>query len=86
MRFSIIVFFIYKVEHSYKKNPKLLAQLQHCEEYSIPLAVILGESEIQKGVVKLREVTSRAEVEVSRTQLPDEIRKRLQNYCVNGGS
>ncbi|RZC34630.1 histidine--tRNA ligase, cytoplasmic, partial [Asbolus verrucosus] len=76
----------FKVEHSYKKNPKLLAQLQHCEEYSIPLAVILGESEIQKGVVKLREVNSRVEVEVSRTQLPDEIRKRLQNYCMNGSS
>ncbi|KAJ3631209.1 hypothetical protein MTP99_012352 [Tenebrio molitor] len=76
----------FKVEHSYKKNPKLLAQLQHCEEYSVPLAVILGESEIQKGVVKLREVNSRAEVEVSRTQLPDEIRKRLQNYCMNGSS
>lgn len=74
------------MEHSYKKNPKLLAQLQHCEEYSVPLAVILGESEIQKGVVKLREVNSRAEVEVSRTQLPDEIRKRLQNYCMNGSS
>ncbi|KAJ8981150.1 hypothetical protein NQ317_013815 [Molorchus minor] len=44
----------FKVEHSYKKNPKLLVQLQHCEEYGIPLAVILGESEIKNGVVKLR--------------------------------
>ncbi|XP_008192652.2 histidine--tRNA ligase isoform X2 [Tribolium castaneum] len=74
----------FKVEHSYKKNPKLLVQLQHCEEYGIPLAVILGESEIQRGVVKLREVKSRNEVEVPRTQLADEIRKMLQKSCMNG--
>ncbi|XP_019869010.2 histidine--tRNA ligase, cytoplasmic isoform X2 [Aethina tumida] len=75
-----------KVEHSYKKNPKLLAQLQHCEEYGIPLAVILGESEIKNGVVKLREVTTRAEVEVPRGSLADEIRKRLQTFSSNGSA
>nr|XP_023013924.1 histidine--tRNA ligase, cytoplasmic [Leptinotarsa decemlineata] len=69
----------FKVEQSYKKNPKLLAQLQHCEEYSIPLAVILGESELKNGVVKLRVVSSREEIEVKRTSLADEVRKRLQN-------
>lgn len=75
-----------QVEHSYKKNPKLLAQLQHCEDYSIPLAIILGESELQRGVVKLREVTTRAEVEVSRTELYDEISKRVQNCSMNGSA
>lgn len=74
----------FKVEHSYKKNPKLLVQLQHCEEYDIPLAIILGESEIQKGVVKLREVTSREEVEVSRKDLLEELKKRLRSSMVNG--
>ncbi|XP_018572203.1 histidine--tRNA ligase, cytoplasmic isoform X2 [Anoplophora glabripennis] len=76
----------WKVEHSYKKNPKLLVQLQHCEEYGIPLAVILGESELQRGVVKLRVVPTREEVEVSRTSLSDEIRRRLQSLCINGSS
>ncbi|GJQ71259.1 hypothetical protein Trydic_g22069, partial [Trypoxylus dichotomus] len=56
----------FKVEHSYKRNPKLLAQLQYCEEQGIPLVLILGESELEKGVVKLREVTSRAETEIER--------------------
>ncbi|KAF5301194.1 hypothetical protein FQA39_LY19105 [Lamprigera yunnana] len=63
-----------KAEQSYKKNPKLLAQLQHCEDYGIPLAIIIGESEIQKGVVKLRTVTTRNEIEVPRAQLVNEIR------------
>lgn len=73
-----------KVEQSYKKNPKLLVQLQHCEENGIPLALILGESELQNGVVKLREVTSRAEVEVPRNEIVAEIKRRLLSHTVNG--
>ncbi|XP_022904741.1 histidine--tRNA ligase, cytoplasmic isoform X2 [Onthophagus taurus] len=68
----------FKVEHSYKKNPKLLVQLQYCEEQGIPLVIILGESEIEKGVVKLREVTTRVEVEVKMSDLEEELRKRIQ--------
>jgi len=67
-----------KAEHSYKKNPKLLAQLQHCEENEIPWAVVIGEQEIAKGVVKLRDVVTRQEEEVKREHLVDEIFKRLQ--------
>lgn len=61
-----------------------MAQLQHCEENGIPLAVILGESEIQKGVVKLRDVTSRAEVEVPKAELASEIKRRLSTQITNG--
>jgi len=66
-----------QVEHSYKKSPKLLAQLQYCEEAGIPLAAILGESEIAKGVVKLREVASRKEWEVPKDLIAEEVRKWL---------
>ena len=69
------LFLHHRTEHSYKKNPKLLSQLQYCEENSIPLAVMVrifakiehnkikfikvGTSELEKGVVKLRDVSSR---------------------------
>ncbi|RXN29165.1 histidine--tRNA cytoplasmic isoform X1 [Labeo rohita] len=65
-----------KAEVLYKKNPKLLSQLQHCEETGIPLVAILGEQELKDGVVKLRNVASREEVDVPRTDLVDEIKKR----------
>ena len=64
-----------RTEQSYKKNPKMLTQLQYCEEQGkigfmtlqlgrqylppvpgIPLAVVLGESEIAKGVVKVTQL------------------------------
>lgn len=66
-----------KAEHSYKLNPKLLAQLQHCEEYQIPYAIILGDAELSRGVIKLREIASRKEEEVTLDSFIDEIRSRL---------
>ncbi|GAB0096303.1 Histidine--tRNA ligase [Sergentomyia squamirostris] len=66
-----------KSEHSYKENPKLLVQLQHCEEQGIPLALILGDSELKRGVVKLREVTTRKEEEISRENIAEELSRRL---------
>lgn len=51
-----------QTEQSYKRNPKALTQFQYCEENGIPLAVILGQSEIEAGIVKLRNVATREEV------------------------
>ncbi|GAB6033040.1 Histidine--tRNA ligase, cytoplasmic [Chamberlinius hualienensis] len=66
-----------KAEMPYKTNPKLLNQLQYCEENDIPLAIIIGESEIKDGVVKLRVVNNREEVTVSRKDLIQEIKSKL---------
>ena len=66
-----------KTEHSYKKNPKMLNQLQYCEENGIPLALVIVESELEKGVVKLRSITSREEEEVGRGELVAIIRTKL---------
>ncbi|CAK1551908.1 unnamed protein product [Leptosia nina] len=67
-----------KTEQSYKKNPKMLNQLQHCEENGIPFAVVLGESELKRGVVKIRNITTRAEEEVSRENLVEELQTRIE--------
>ncbi|CRK90541.1 CLUMA_CG004245, isoform A, partial [Clunio marinus] len=68
-----------KAEHSYKQNPKLLAQLQHCEEYQIPFALVLGDSELERGVVKLRDVVTRQEEEVPVDNLVEAIKWRLSS-------
>jgi histidyl-tRNA synthetase len=66
-----------KAEHSYKANPKLLQQLQHCEENQIPLALVLGDGELERGVVKLRDVTTRQEDEVPIDNVVEAIKWRL---------
>ncbi|NXS56082.1 SYHC protein, partial [Brachypteracias leptosomus] len=65
-----------KAEVLYKKNPKLLNQLQYCEDTGIPLVAIVGEQELKDGVVKLRVVATREEVNVRRESLVEEIRLR----------
>ncbi|XP_019362157.1 PREDICTED: histidine--tRNA ligase, cytoplasmic [Gavialis gangeticus] len=65
-----------KAEVLYKKNPKLLNQLQYCEDTGIPLVAIIGEQELKDGVVKLRDVATREEVDIRRENLVEEIKKR----------
>lgn len=69
-------------EHSYKKNPKLLQQLQYCEDNGIPWVVIVGEVEIEKKVVKLREVSSRKEEEIERIRLVEVLKKMIQSTTI----
>ena len=66
-----------KAEQSYKKNPKMLTQLQYCEAESIPFALIVGESELQQGIVKLRTIATREEVDIARENVISEIKSRL---------
>ncbi|XP_030045193.1 histidine--tRNA ligase, cytoplasmic [Microcaecilia unicolor] len=65
-----------KAEMLYKKDPKLLSQLHYCEETGIPLVAIVGEQELNDGVVKLRIVSTREEINVPRGNLIEEIKKR----------
>ncbi|XP_059061956.1 histidine--tRNA ligase, cytoplasmic-like isoform X3 [Achroia grisella] len=73
-----------KTEQSYKKNPKMLTQLQHCEDSCIPLAVVLGESELKRGMVKIRDIVSRQEEEVQREDLVKELNARIASLNKRG--
>ena len=72
---------LFQTEQPYKKSPKMLSQLQYCEESGIPLAVILGTGEIERGVVKLRVVETREETEVPREDLARVIKEKLEELA-----
>lgn len=55
----------------------MLNQLQYCEETGIPLAVIIGESELQKGIVKLRVIETREETEIPRNELVQILKSKI---------
>jgi histidyl-tRNA synthetase len=67
-----------KCEHSYKCNPKMLNQLQDCEDSGIPLAVVIGESEIAGGIIKVRSIETREEVEVKRADMIQVLKERIK--------
>ncbi|GFN84977.1 histidine--tRNA ligase, cytoplasmic [Plakobranchus ocellatus] len=66
-----------KTEQSYKKNTKMLTEFQYCEQNGIPLAIIIGQSEIEAGIVKMKIMASREEREVKRDNMIEEIKKAL---------
>ena len=64
---------------SHKNHPKLLDQLQYCESTGIPIAVVLGDSELARGVVKLRDIHSREEREVDYKELVNELKQLIHS-------
>eukprot|EP00730_Choanoeca_flexa_P019786 TRINITY_DN9676_c0_g1_i3.p1 TRINITY_DN9676_c0_g1~~TRINITY_DN9676_c0_g1_i3.p1 ORF type:complete len:609 (+),score=186.08 TRINITY_DN9676_c0_g1_i3:43-1869(+) len=62
---------------SYKKKPKLLDQFQQCETEGIPYCVIIGPDELAKGVVKLRIMETREEIELPADDLSARIKELL---------
>ena len=66
-----------RAEMPYKNNPKLLDQLQFCEDRGIPIALILGDDELKRGIVKVRVIATREELEVPRDHLISQLKQRL---------
>lgn len=65
-------------EYSPKENPKLKPQMDECLERGIPFMVVFGEDEIAKGVVNLKNMEQRTEVEV---KLEDLASKLVSEGC-----
>lgn len=64
----------FKAELSYKPNPKLLQQLQYCEEAAIPWVIVIGQDEVSRNAVKIRNVKDRKEEEVPESCLVDQLK------------
>ncbi|KAF2664893.1 histidyl-tRNA synthetase [Microthyrium microscopicum] len=74
-----------RAEFSWKVKPKLPQQFKAAENGGVPFAVILGEDELARGEVKIKEMglpEGHAEKEgilVKREDLVEELKKRLKN-------
>lgn len=70
-------------EMLFKQKPKLPAQWNACEKEGIPYAVIIGSSEIEQGVVKIKDMYNKTgtqeekEQVVPRSSMITELKKRL---------
>lgn len=69
-----------KAEFGYKPNPKMGDQLTYALEAGIPLMVLFGEDELRKGVVKIKDLAAKEEVEVVREGLVEALRGKLAAY------
>ncbi|KAI6213054.1 hypothetical protein M3Y94_00104000 [Aphelenchoides besseyi] len=56
-------------ELSDESNANLLDQSEYCEKNGIPWIVVIGEDELKRGVVKVRDVKEKTEIESTREEL-----------------
>eukprot|EP00833_Pecoramyces_ruminatium_P006258 jgi/Orpsp1_1/1180290/evm.model.c7180000072805.1 len=69
-----------KAEFMYKANPKLDKQFQVCEKEKIPFAIIIGNEEVERKVVKIKDQTKKENsngIVVPRSQYIQYIKKLL---------
>ena len=62
----------------YKANRKIKSQLQYGEENQIPLAIVIGNSEIEKNVVTVQNIVTREKEKIPRERLIEEITEKLK--------
>ena len=64
-------------EMSMKRKVKPLDQFNYCEKNAIPVAVVLGPGELEKGILKVRRISDRYEIEVPRGNFIPAVRQLL---------
>ncbi|KAI1312267.1 Cytoplasmic and mitochondrial histidine tRNA synthetase [Mortierella claussenii] len=72
-----------KAEFAYKLKPRTQSQWDVCDRDMIPFAVIVGGDEIEKGLVKIKDMRTRDEsqkggLEYPRSEMISELKKRLE--------
>eukprot|EP00771_Trimastix_marina_P000474 gnl/Trimastix_PCT/1496.p1 GENE.gnl/Trimastix_PCT/1496~~gnl/Trimastix_PCT/1496.p1 ORF type:complete len:757 (+),score=318.09 gnl/Trimastix_PCT/1496:52-2322(+) len=67
-------------EHLYSDNPRMPKQIEFALQSGIPILAILGETEMQNGVVKLKDLATREEREVPRAEFIEAVRGLLLNH------
>ena len=66
-------------EFIYKENPKIPAQLSYADENKIPLAIIFGSDEINKGIVKVKDLLLKHEEEVTKNDLVNYLKSKIMD-------
>jgi len=66
-----------KAEFGFKPNPKMGDQLNFCLDNYIPFMVLVGETELQDSVIKIKNLSEREESTVPRKEMVAALRQLL---------
>lgn len=69
-------------EITMKRKVKPLDQFNYCEKNSIPIAVVLGPGELERGILKIRRISDRFEVEAPRDNFIKVVKDLLAESCL----
>ena len=74
----------FKVETLYQENPKMQRQLEFALEGGIPLVLIIGETEVEQGIVKVKSLNKKEEYTLTREELAQG--DRLRQIIADGNA
>lgn len=66
-------------EMSYSNNPKMKGQLEKVFENGIPYMMVIGENEIQKGTVMLKDIDKKEQLELDRLESIEFLKKIIHS-------
>lgn len=67
-----------RAEFDFHMNPKPKPQLQHVDKNGIPLLIWIAEDEYEKGIVKIKDMAAKTEVECPVADVVERVQKLLQ--------
>ena len=65
------------IKAEFKLTTRVANHIKYALQSGIPWMVLVGESELQKGTVKLKDVEANQEYEVDRKDFVEELKNRL---------
>ncbi|KAK4423878.1 Histidine--tRNA ligase, cytoplasmic [Sesamum alatum] len=68
-----------KLKAEFMVNKRVIKHIDRARGSKIPYMVIVGDQEVSKGIVKLKDVTAAVEHEVPRSGLVEELQRRLNS-------
>lgn len=69
-----------KLKAEYLLNKRVMKHIDRAKDSRIPWMVIVGERELNEGIVKLKDVAANKEEEVPRSKFVEELRRRLNSF------
>lgn len=68
-----------KMKAEYMVNKRVMKHIDRAVESRIPWMILVGERELNEGIVKLRDTTTREEISVPRSRIVEELQRRLSS-------
>lgn len=65
------------IKAEYLVNKRISKHFDRATESGIPWMIIVGERERKEGIVKLKDLSTKSEEDISRSRIVEELRKRL---------
>ncbi|KAK9748960.1 hypothetical protein RND81_02G093000 [Saponaria officinalis] len=75
-----------KIKAEYVLSKKVMKIFERAEASGIPFAVMVGERELNAGLVKVRDMQTRSEDPIPRNRMVEELQTRLRNSSRNNPS